>query len=200
MSRPSFFNRFLYWAGYVFFRSVFTVFWRLRVRGQNNIPRRGGVIFASNHVSLADPPLVGCCLPRMIHFMAKQELFEIPLLGWFIRHTNAFPVKRMERDVSAFKSAQRLLSHGGGLILFPEGTRQREGRLGAAKPGVGMLAVKTGCAVVPVYVHNADRLKNFKRLTVCFAAPLRAGPDADYQKFSDDVMRAIAGLKEKYGS
>ncbi len=187
----------LYWAGHLFFSAAFRTIWRLRVSGREHIPLTGGVIFASNHVSLADPPLVGSCIPRMIHFMAKQELFEIPVFGWIIRQVNAFPVKRVERDVGAFKTAQRLLLAGEAIILFPEGTRQRGGRLGRPKSGVGMLAVKTQCPVVPVYVHNADRLSSLKPLRVCFGRPLRAEADADYDAFSRRVMEAIADLKEE---
>jgi 1-acyl-sn-glycerol-3-phosphate acyltransferase len=191
-------GRVLYWTGYAFFRTVFTVIWRLRIVGRNNIPAAGPALFASNHVSFADPPLVGCCLSRMIHFMAKQELFEVPLLGWFIGQVNAFPIRRVERDVAAFKTAQRILQGGGAIILFPEGTRQKSGLLGTAKPGVGMLAALSGSPVVPVYVHNSNRLKSLKRVAVCFGAPMSVGRGADYYEFSKQVMQAIAGLKETY--
>ncbi|MGQ0645514.1 MAG: lysophospholipid acyltransferase family protein [Elusimicrobiota bacterium] len=198
MTRPPLFNRCLYRFAWVSLRTAFTVAWRLKIVGSENIPPGGPVIFASNHVSLADPPVVGCSVPRPIRFMAKQELFEIPVLGWIIRHVNAFPVRRVERDVSAFKTAQRILAAGEAMILFPEGTRQKNGVLGAPKPGVGMLAAKTGSPVVPVYAHNTGRLSRFKPLAVCFGPPLSPREGEDYGDFSRRVMAAIAELKETH--
>lgn len=188
----------LYHLGRLFFYGAFKLIWRMRVTGLENVPREGGVIFAANHVSLADPPLVGCAAPRAIHFMAKQELFEIPVFGWLIRQVNAFPINRAERDVAAFRTAQRLLLAGGAMILFPEGRRQKDGRFGRAKPGVGMLAVKTGARVVPVYAHNSRFLRSFKQVRVCFGRPLSPEGETDYQEFSDRVMQAIIRLKETH--
>ena len=195
---PSLLGYIFYHTGRIFFNRLFRWGWRMEVKGLESIPREGGLIFASNHVSNVDPPLVGCCIPRNVHFMAKQELFEIPVFGWVIRQINAFPIKRVERDIGAFKMAQRILGSGGTIILFPEGARQKAGRLGRAKAGVGMLARKTGARVVPVYVHNSDRLGKFQRPGVYFGPPLTALSD-DYQAFSNEVMGAIASLKERYG-
>lgn len=199
MNGPSPLGRFLYALGKLMFWTAFKVLWRARAHGVSHVPKHGAVLFASNHVSNADPPLVGSMIPRNIHFMAKQELFDVPLLGWFIRQVNAFPVKRWARDVSAFKNAQRLLESGEALILFPEGTRQREGHgFGKPKPGVGMLAHKTGCRVVPVYVHNSGKLASFKPVAVCFGKPLTAEGPEDYEAFAREVMRRIHELKEAH--
>jgi 1-acyl-sn-glycerol-3-phosphate acyltransferase len=185
-----------YALGYAFFWTAFSLIWRRRIVGKNNIPRRGGAIFASNHLSLADPPLVGTCLPRQIHFMAKKELFEIPLVGWYIKHVNAFSISRADRDVAAFRHAQRLLEAGEALIVFLEGTRQRSGELGRAKPGVGMLASKAGCPVVPVHIQNSHKMKSLCKITVSFGPPMTAAPGEDYQDFSNRVMDQIRKLKE----
>ncbi len=197
MKKPSLLGTFLYAAGKLFFWALFKIVWRARVHGVSNIPKTGAVLFASNHISNADPPLVGSMMPRNIHFMAKEELFKVPLLGWFIARTNAFPVKRWARDVSAFKNAQRILESGDALILFPEGTRQRHG-FGKPKPGVGMLAYKTGCRVVPVYVHNSNKLHSFKPVTVCFGKPIKAEGEEDYEGFAHLVMQKIHELKEMH--
>ena len=98
--------------------------------------------------------------------------------------------------MGAFRMAQRILTAGECLILFPEGTRQKEGRLGRARPGVGMLAIKTGCPVVPVYVHNSANVARLGKVSVLFGPPLRPGDETDYQVFSDKVMAAVAKLKE----
>ena len=106
--------------------------------------------------------------------------------------------KAQNTTEEATKKAQRILSSGGAMILFPEGTRQKNGVLGTPKSGVGMLAFKSGCPVVPVYVHNTDRLSSFKRVAVCFGKPLKPEGDSDYQAFSKKIMLAVAGMKEAY--
>ncbi|HRY29269.1 MAG TPA: lysophospholipid acyltransferase family protein [Elusimicrobiota bacterium] len=191
-------NRFLYWLGHTFFFTVYKLVWRLKIVGRENIPLEGPLILAANHASWADPPVIGCSLPRPIYFMGKQELFDVPLFGGIIRRVNAFPVKRTEHDVGAFKTAQRLIISGKAMIVFPEGKRQRTGKLAAAKAGVGMLAAKTNAPVVPVYVHNTYRLWSLPRLWVCFGAPLSAGGGKEYQAFSDRVMKEIVRLKETH--
>ncbi|HOW27076.1 MAG TPA: lysophospholipid acyltransferase family protein [Elusimicrobiota bacterium] len=191
-------QRILFRSGQFLFRTAFRLVWRLRVRGLENVPMEGGLIVASNHVSYADPPLVGCMIRRMIYFFAKQELFEVPVFGWLIRQVNAFPVNRMEHDISAFKNAQRLLQAGGGLIMFPEGHRQKTGKLGRAKPGIGMLAKKSGVQVLPVYVHNTGRLTTFQPVWLCFGTPITVREDEEYQDFSNRVLDEIRKLKETY--
>jgi 1-acyl-sn-glycerol-3-phosphate acyltransferase len=192
---PNPFGRTLYWIASTLFHLAFRFIWRLRIEGRERVPKTGGVILAANHVSAVDPPLVGSSTPRPIFFMAKQELFDIPFFGWLIRQVNAFPIKRVERDVGAFRTAQRILAVGGVIIVFPEGTRQRDGKMGAAKPGVGMLAAKTGCPVVPVYIHNSGRLVSGAALRLCFGEPLRAAPEDDYRAFTARVMGAISDLQ-----
>lgn len=180
------------------FAAAYRVLWRRRVFGLENVPRSGRIILAANHASLADPPLVGSSIPRPVFFMAKQELFDVPVFGWVIKQLNAFPIRRVERDVGAFKMAQRILAGGSALILFPEGTRSKDGNLGRARPGVGLLAIRTGAPVVPVYVHNGHKAASLAPLTVVFGAPLSPAGESDPQRFSEQVMAAIARLKEAH--
>jgi len=190
-------RRVLYIVGRALFLSAGSLIWRLKILGACHIPMKGAVIIASNHLSLFDPPLVGASLPRPAYFFAKQQLFEIPVLGWLIRQVNAFPVRREERDISAFKTAQRLLLSGEALVLFPEGTRSRDGRIGSAKPGVGMLAAKTGASVVPTYVHNTHRMNRFKKVEVHFGRPLRFEGHRDYQHFADVILDEIRRMQKE---
>jgi 1-acyl-sn-glycerol-3-phosphate acyltransferase len=188
----------LYLLGRLVCAGAFGVLWRRRVIGVENVPAQGGVILAANHASNMDPPVVGSSISRRVFFMAKQELFATPAFGWFIKQLNAFPIRRVERDMGAFRMAQRILTSGESLILFPEGTRQRGGTLGKARPGVGMLALKARCPVVPVYVHNSHLAGRLAPLTVVFGAPIPPEGGQDYQAFSDKVMAAIARLKEEH--
>ncbi len=117
-----YFNPAFYAIGKLISGTMFDVIWRRRVFGTEHIPPSGTpVIFAANHRSLADPNLVGSAVPYPIHYFAKEELFDIPLVGWYIRRVNSFPVKRGEHDIGAFKNALRVLAAGTRFCSFQKG-------------------------------------------------------------------------------
>lgn len=180
---------------------VLKTFYRLEIVGEENVPLSGGVLLAANHISVADPPIMGASSPRVIYFFAKEQLFKVPVFGWMIAQMNAFPVKREEHDIGAFRKAQHLLQNGQGLLLFPEGTRSKNGELGKARPGVGMLAFRTGVPVVPVHISNSNRMGKFKKVRVAFGTPLTPSKEEmeqkNYQSFSDRVLKSIEDLKSK---
>ncbi len=180
------------------------------VRGRENIPRSGGLIVASNHISFWDPPLVGTAAVRELHFLAKEELFRPPILGQLIRSYHAIPIRRGVADLSGLARAMEVLRGGQALIMFPEGSRMRDGELHPARPGVGMLAVNTDAAIVPCYISGSDRPGRWMlrrgRLRVWFGGARSwkelAGNQAElepgralYQGVSDGVMHEIAALK-----
>lgn len=180
------------------------------VRGREHVPPTGGVIVASNHISFWDPPLVGTAAIRELHFLAKEELFRTPVLGPLIRTFNAIPIRRGVADLSGLTKAKDVLRAGRALLLFPEGTRRRDGELHHARPGVGMLAVTTDARVVPVYISGSNQpakwLFHLGHVRVWFGPPRTwrelAGPDAElepgralYESVGTGVMREIAALK-----
>jgi 1-acyl-sn-glycerol-3-phosphate acyltransferase len=181
------------------------IWFRLSATGTDLVPPEGPLLLASNHLSLLDPPLVGCKCPRELDYMAKAELFRIPGLGGLIRRLNAHPVDRTGSDSAALRLALRLLGEGRALLVFPEGTRGAEGRLGRARAGTGMLAALSRAPVVPVYVQGTGRalpkgavVPRPVRVTVTFGAPIRFTRErgrARYQEISDEIMAAIGRLK-----
>ena len=193
--------------------ALMRLFFRLEARGREHVPREGALLLVSNHVSVLDPPLVGGATPRKLYFLAKEELFSIPIFGRLIHAVNARPVRRDGSDSRALKSTLRLLGEGKAILIFPEGTRGRgDGRLGEGKPGAGMLAVMSGAAVVPVYVSGTDRalprgatLPRPAKVRVRFGPPLhfKAGRDdrrkEQYREASAEMMRAIGHLREQQG-
>ncbi len=183
---------------------------RLEVHGREHVPAEGPLLLVSNHVSVLDPPFVGAAAPRELDFMAKEELFTIPLFGRLITKLNAHPVRRDGSDSRALKTGLRLLAARRALLVFPEGTRGVEGRLGEGRPGAGMLAVMSGAPVTPVHVSGSARalppgrfLPRLAKVRVRFGPPLHfkvAGNEERkerYQEATREMMRAIAQLQEQ---
>lgn len=141
-----------------FFKTILTIFFRLRCVGTENIPKKGAVILAPNHISYFDPPVVGMGSPRQTHFMAKEELFEPPLLGAWIRGVGGFPVRRGSADRKAIRRALELLGEGKIVCLFPEGTRSPDGKLQEPELGISMIALKSHAAIVPTAIIGTDKV------------------------------------------
>jgi 1-acyl-sn-glycerol-3-phosphate acyltransferase len=199
LSVNAFYNPVMYWLGKHISGTMFNLLWRRRIYGLENIPPHGSpVIFAANHRSLADPNLIGSAVPYPINYFAKDELFQIPVLGWCIRRVNAFPVNRLSADVGAIRMAQKVLEGGEGLVLFPEGGRRRDPkRQWQVKSGVGLLACTTGALVVPVGIKNSENFTHLGKIEVHFGKPLVPPKDAsreNYETFSQQVMDQIRQL------
>ncbi len=182
----------------------------LRVRGAEHIPSSGPALIVSNHQSILDPPVIGGAARRQIYFLAKAELFRIPLVGWLFRALHARPVRREGSDPRALRTAALLLEEGKALLVFPEGTRSLDGRLGKGKPGVGMLAVTSGAPVVPAYVSGTLEAlpkgaawPRRSQVSVSFGpalhfkAPISVGRKERYREATEEMMRGIAQLKEQ---
>jgi 1-acyl-sn-glycerol-3-phosphate acyltransferase len=139
----------LYPLGRAVCKAVLCTYFRQRVEGKENVPRSGPFVVAANHVSYLDPPVLGVACPRPIQFMAKAELFQIPILGFLIRELGAFPVHRGAADRHAIRRALHILEDGGVLGVFPEGTRSRQGRVLNPQGGAALIALKAGVPVLP---------------------------------------------------
>lgn len=141
------FNRFLCrWACALHFK--------LRIYGRDHVPDRGPVLLVSNHQSLMDPVIVSVGLRREASYMARDSLFEQPLFRKLITSLNAYPVKRNTADIGAIKESLRRLKHGDCVVLFPEGTRTADGRIGPMLPGLGAIARKAKVPIVPTLIDG----------------------------------------------
>lgn len=133
-----------------------------RVEGLEHVPRQGPFIMVVNHRSLADPPILGWAVGhqvgRIVHFMAKEEMQRWPIIGWLADRSGVFFVRRGEGDRSAQRAALRLLAEGRPIAIFPEGTRSRDGKLGPAKSGAALLAIRSGAPLLPVGISGTERL------------------------------------------
>jgi 1-acyl-sn-glycerol-3-phosphate acyltransferase len=143
-----------YRIGWTVFRAMYATYFRWRVFNPENVPLQGGVILASNHASFLDPPLVGSGLKRDINYLARESLFRFPGIGALLRSWNAVPVDRDGGGARGLKAILDRLLAGGAIILFPEGTRSLDGKLQAARSGIGLTVIKSTAPVVPVRVFG----------------------------------------------
>lgn len=196
-------NKLLYDAAKYSFWGIFGTIWRMRVLGCENMPKTGAVIVACNHVSNLDPPVLGTASPRRISYMAKEELFRIPVLGPAIRAVGAYPVDRKGSATAAIKRSVEVLARGGVIGIFPEGGRNITGT-NEIRQGAALLASLSKAPVVPARIVGTGEARRFAAFRVYFGAPLRLPPDRkasrqDLANFTDDVMHAIRTLPENFG-
>ena len=179
------------------------IFFRTRAIDSDKVPADGPAIVAPNHFSFLDHFFVAVYLRRKVQFMAKSQLFEMPLQIVY-NNGGVFPVRRGHRDDEAFKTAHAVLARGGIVVMYCEGGRSRTGQLGEAKPGIGRLALESGAPVVPTALVGSERVRDWKRLqfpkvTVQFGDPIRFeqvdDPDRDQsQAASEAIFARIKGL------
>jgi glycerol-3-phosphate dehydrogenase (NAD(P)+) len=171
-------NPVLYWLARCLLVPFFRIYFRLERRGREHVPSDGPVLLAANHRSFLDPFVIGTLTRRPVHYMAKRELFERRWQAWVLNRLGAFPVDRGSGDEHAMATARTILARGGCVVVFPEGTRVREGPLGRPHRGIGRLALQTGARVVPVAVMGTEdvrrgwRIRPRKVILRC-GAPLR---------------------------
>jgi 1-acyl-sn-glycerol-3-phosphate acyltransferase len=202
-------NRF-YEAHRPVLRAFFTVLARVHAAGVASLPREGGVVLVSNHLWMHDPWLLGVLFPRQLHFMAKQELFDVKPLGWYLALAGSFPVRRGENDRTALRHAESLLRDGGVVMIFPEGHRSDTAGAQAARAGAVLLASRTNSPIVPVGITGTEHLRlrgapggsrwdvlSWPRVTVTVGHPIwldGATKGHARKEAADLVMRRIVAL------
>jgi len=205
----------VYYCGWRLFRSVYKLYCRAEWFNAERVPENGPVILASNHASIIDPPLVGTGLNRGISYLARESLFRFPGVGWLLRNWDAVPVDREGGGAKGLKAIMDRLLDGGGIILFPEGTRTTDGKLQPARSGIGLTVIKSAAPVVPVRVFGTfaaygreARFPKPHKIAAKYGKPMdftdlrteartcsKARLKQIYQEVADQIMAEIAKLE-----
>jgi 1-acyl-sn-glycerol-3-phosphate acyltransferase len=172
---------------------------RYRVIGAEKVPRTGGLLVVANHISNLDPPLLGIGVPRPISYMAKKELFAMPILKQLLPRLNAFPVDRQAGGTAALRASLRMLKEGRCVGIFPEGGRNVTGT-NEEKAGAAFLAAASGAPIVPAAIVGTRKLRPFGRVTVVFGDPFtvernRQSDEGDLEKKATEIMQRIRELE-----
>lgn len=191
----------LYPLGKFLISTVCFPLYRIKVIGKENFPKQGGVLLCTNHIDNLDPPIVGITCPRTVHFMAKEELFDKPVLKTLLPKVQAYPVKRGMSDREAFRKTIKLLREDKVVGLFPEGTRSKTGEIGKGLAGAGFFALKGGDAkVVPCAIIGP--YKAFSQLKVVYGEAMDMTPyrerKASAEEVTEAIMAEISKLIEQY--
>jgi 1-acyl-sn-glycerol-3-phosphate acyltransferase len=168
-----------------FFRVVLFLLRRWEVHGLSNLPERGGMIIVSNHSSYWDPIVVGCAITRRVNYLAKEELFRIPVFRNIITAMAAFPVKRHQSDRTAIRKTLQFLANGEVVGIFPEGRRNHTGELMEAELGAAMLALKAGVPIMPIGLIGTRGV--FNKVKVNIGEPILY--QVDKKKTREDMVR-----------
>jgi 1-acyl-sn-glycerol-3-phosphate acyltransferase len=203
-----------YRLGWIFFRTLFATYFPSRFFNAARVPAEGAVILAANHASFIDPPLVGAGFNRAVNYLGRDTLFNIPVLAFLLRSWRVVPVDRDGGGGAGLKAILRRLREGGMILLFPEGTRTRDGHLQPAKPGVGLIVLRSDAPIVPVRLFGTfeaygrhRKLPRPGRFIVHYGPPLdfrtlreearhcsKERLKGIYQEIADEIMAAIAAL------
>lgn len=202
----------MYFISRFIYKFILKLFFKFEVIGKENIPKKGPFIMVSNHVSYADPAVMGVtCNTVPITFMAKQELFDKSFFGKWIKAVGCIPVGRHSGSSRPLKTALRKLKEGGALGIFPEGKRSTDGNLQKAELGVGLIALKSKAPIIPMYIVGTEKAlpKGQKHLTPCkvkarVGKPVNikgsedfVGRRKSYEFVGEKIMGAIGRLKDE---
>lgn len=182
------------------------MFGGLFVQGEENVPKTGPILMVSNHSSYLDPVAIGVASPRRVVFMAKAELFDNAVVGYFLRGVDSFPVRRGEADRTAFRTTMSMLQDDRVVCIFPEGTRSQDGNLMDAEPGAALFATRTGCQIVPVYVSGSNKMLTIGgklkvgKILVTFGEPFTLPRSMDRVEGGRQMMAAIARTRDEVQS
>ena len=182
----------MYYVVVAIVRVAMHIWFNLKIEGRENIPKGRAFVYASNHRSNADPVLVTLAGRGRFSFMAKSELFRNKFFAWLIRSLGAFPVERGTGDTAAIEKAIDNVKNGVNLLIFPEGTRSKDGRVGRGKTGVALIAARSHADVVPVGISFEGKLHFRSKIVVRIGQPIPAGTLAVEEGLDDrELLRTL---------
>jgi 1-acyl-sn-glycerol-3-phosphate acyltransferase len=194
----------IYFAFRFLFRYLFVAFFDYRAFGVRNVPPAGGVVLAPNHQSFFDPILVGLPLRRCISYAGRDSLFRNPIVRWALQSVGGVPVSRDAFAAGDFKRLVHVVEEGGALVLFPEGTRTRDGARGKPRRGFALVAERASVPVVPVLIHGANeawprdrKLFRRRRLRVLYGEAIDPSESLSADALTDRVASAWSALEER---
>ena len=191
-------------------RPILDVLGHIEFHGSENVPKQGGVVLVSNHLSYVDPVMIAAATTRELHFFGAEEFFRIPGFGWLLEKLNGFPVNRGTPDRQALKEALSRLRAGEALLIFPEGTRSTDRTLGKMHNGASFIIHHTGVPTIPVFLKGAERFMprgskfiHPTKLSVTFGSPIdftalrKANKKQElYQQMTEQIRQAILALRK----
>lgn len=169
--------------------SLIHLLFKVRVCGREYLPKEGPLLIASNHINVLDPFAIGAVVPRFVEFMAKDELFHVPVVAGLIRYLGAFPVRRGANDKAALKRALEVPKRNGCLVIFPEGHRSRDGRIGKGMAGIALVARRSMSPVVPCAIVGTYGFR--RTVTIRFGQPIVPAEDDTNESLLDKLMTQI---------
>lgn len=207
--------RTLYRAGWVLTRLIGATYLPCTYHNAERVPNSGPAILAANHESFIDPPLVGGGLSRDLHYLGRESLFSVPIMGRLLQHVNVVPVDRDGGGAAGLRAILSRLLDGGAILLFPEGTRTPDGRIHPARSGIGLTVLKSAAPVIPVRIFGTYQtwgrhytLPRPGRIAVKYGSPMDFADLRQeaktcskprlkdiYRQVADDIMSAIQGLE-----
>jgi len=183
-------------------RVVFKFLYKINVYGEKNIENQGNIIICANHIHNFDTIIISLVYPEQIFWMAKKQLFKYKIPAYFLEKLGAFPVDREEADLSTFKKSLSVLKNNGVLGIFPEGTRVKTVDIENAKPGVGLIAIKSRANVLPIFIEGT--YKPFSKINVYIGELIdlsdyhnkKVSKD-DYLLVSKKILKSIYSIKQR---
>lgn len=184
----------------IIMRLYLRIFNRWTIIGRENIPQQGPLVLIGNHVSYWDPVILACSVNREVHFMAKTELFNVPIFSQIIKWLHAFPVKRGSPDRNALRTSSEILNNGKVLGLFPEGTRSKTGELLPFQPGAALLALRAKAAIVPIMMlgsRSTFPLTIRGKIEVRIGEPMYFNELVEQKISGEELEKATLAIREK---
>lgn len=171
-------------------KAAVNALFRVEKCGETDLPPEGACMACINHISMFDPIVISSVVSRPIRFVGKQELFKVPVVGWYLKSINVIPVKRGSGDIGAVKASLRALKDGEVLGIFPTGTREKKNPNATVKAGAALIALKADVPVIPIHIDASYRL--FSRVAITVGQPVDLS-EYHGRKLSQEELSEVAG-------